>query len=172
MEQLQYPIGKFEFGKSYSAGQTNAHIAAIEQFPGLLKTIVLQLTSPQIDKTYRPGGWTARQIIHHLADSHLNAYIRFKLTITEDTPVIKPYNQDTWANLEDSRNAPIELSVAMIDAIHQRWMFLLNSVSADDVKRKYVHPEYNREFQLDELLALYAWHGKHHLEHLKIILLS
>lgn len=170
MEQLQYPIGKFEFGKSYSAEQTSAHIAAIEQFPGLLKTVVSQLTPSKLAETYRPGGWTPGQIIHHLADSHLNAYIRFKLTITEDLPVIKPYNQDTWANLEDSRNAPLELSVALIDSIHQRWMFLLKVVSGDDLKRKYVHPEYKREFRLDELLALYAWHGKHHLEHLKIIL--
>lgn len=172
MEHLKYPAGRFEFGKNYTADDTQGHITAIEQFPDELQLVVSKLSPEQMEKTYRPGGWTARQIIHHLADSHLNAYIRVKLTLTEDTPVIKPYNQDTWAGLEDSKNASPELSLMLVKAVHQRWMYIAKSMTMNDFRKKYFHPEYKREFQLDELHALYAWHGRHHLEHLKIILLS
>ncbi len=169
MEHLKYPIGKFEFGKSYTANENQKHIEQIGRFPVQLKNVVNQLNSSQLEKSYRPDGWTARQIIHHISDSHINAFLRVKLTLTEDTPTIKPYDQDLWANLVDGKNAPIEASVMLIEAIHQKWVYLLKTLSNDDLQKKYFHPEYNREFKLEELLALYAWHGQHHAEHLKII---
>ena len=169
MEHLKYPIDKFEFGKSYTAEDNQRHISIIEEFPIELKALVSKFTSSQLEKNYRPEGWTARQIIHHIADSHMNAYVRVKLTLTENNPTIKPYDQDTWANLEDGKNAPVEISLTLIDALHQRWAYLLRSLTNADLQKKYIHPEYNREFKLDELLALYAWHGRHHYEHLKII---
>ena len=169
MEHLKYPIGKFEYGKIYSFEDSQKHISIIEQFPAELKTLVAELTPSQFDNTYRPNGWTARQIIHHIADSHLNAYIRIKLSLTEEAPVIKPYNQDLWANLPDGKNAPIETSMNIIEAVHQRWTYLLKELPPQDLDRTYIHPEYKREFKLGELLALYAWHGRQHYEHLKII---
>lgn len=172
MEHLKYPIGKFEFGKSYMASDNQKHISIIEEFPSELKKLVAQLTTDQLEKSYRPEGWTARQIIHHIADSHLNAYVRVKLALTEDKPVIKPYEQDLWANLPDGKKAPINSSLTLIEAIHQRWVYLLKTLTDADLQRKFIHPEQNREFKLDELLALYAWHGRQHFEHLKIILTS
>ena len=169
MEHLKYPNGKFEFGKNYTTIETQKHIAAIEQFPAELKMLTAELTTKHLKSSYREGGWTARQIIHHVADSHLNAYIRTKLTLAEDIPAIKPYNQDHWANHEDGKNAPVEISLSLIEAVHQRWVYLLKSLTDTDFQRKYFHPEYKREFQLNELLALYAWHGKQHYSHLKII---
>lgn len=170
MEHLKYPNGKFEFGKRYTTAETLNHIAAIEQFPSELNELSLKLNMQHLESSYRPQGWTARQIIHHLADSHLNAYIRTKLTLAEDKPTVKPYDQDDWANHEDAKNAPVEMSLMLIQAVHQRWVYLLKSLSPADYQRTYYHPEYTREFQLDELLALYAWHGKQHNEHLKIII--
>ena len=170
MDNLKYPIGKFEFGNTYTSADNSKHISEIELFPKQLREISLRLSAEQLEKSYRPGGWTARQIIHHLADSHMNAYIRVKLTLTEELPTIKPYNQDTWADLADGKNAPIESSVNMIENIHFRWVYLLKTLSENDLKKKYFHPEYKKEFQLDEFLALYAWHGKQHYAHLMIIL--
>ncbi len=170
MEHLKYPIGKFEFGKTYSSTNNQKHISIIEKFPEELNKLAAQLTTKQLEKSYRPNGWTARQIIHHIADSHINAYMRVKLTITENAPIIKPYNQDLWANLPDGKNAPIVVSLTLIEAIHERWVYLLKTLSDADLQRKYIHPEQNREFKLDEVLALYAWHGKQHYGHLNIIL--
>ena len=170
MEQLKYPIGKFEYGKSYAQEDSKKHILIIGQFPKELKELAAKLSPDQLDMSYRPEGWTARQVIHHVADSHINAFIRVKLTLTEDKPVIKPYKEALWAELEDVKNTPIEVSLNIIESIHARWVVLLKTLSEKDLQRKYIHPEYNREFQLDEFLALYAWHGKHHYEHLNIIL--
>ena len=169
MDHLKYPIGKFEYGKSYTADDNRKHISIIEEYPKELRLLISDFTPSQFDNSYRPDGWTARQIIHHIADSHMNAYIRLKLSLTEDKPVIKPYNQDLWANLPDGKNAPLETSLSIIDAVHGRWGFLLRTLHEQDLQRSYIHPEYNREFRLDELLALYAWHGRQHYEHLKII---
>ena len=170
MEHLKYPVGKFEYGKSYTSHDNKKHISIIEEFPKELKALVFQLTPDLLDKTYRQEGWTARQVIHHIADSHLNAYIRVKLMLTEDAPVIKPYKEDLWAKLEDVKNTPVEVSLTMLESVHQRLVNLLKTLSEKDLERKYIHPEYNREFKLNELLALYAWHGKHHYGHLQIIL--
>ncbi len=170
MEHLKYPIGKFEYGKSYTMQDNLKHIEEIERFPEELLSLVSKMDASLIEKSYRPGGWTGRQIINHLADSHLNAYVRTKLTLTEDTPTIKPYNQDAWANMEDGKDGSFVNSLKVIDAIHARWVYLLVTLKDRDFQRKYIHPEYKREFQLDELLALYAWHCKQHYAHLKIIL--
>jgi hypothetical protein len=170
MEHLKYPFGRFEYGKTYSNSETAKHAASIASLPSELNLLVKQFTPEMLEKSYRTDGWTARQIIHHIADSHANAFIRVKLTLTESTPVIKPYDQDKWALLDDSMHAPIESSLKMIEAIHERWSYILRSLTADDLSKKYIHPEYDREFRLDELIALYAWHGKQHCGHLQIIL--
>lgn len=169
MDKHIYPIGKFEYGKTYSAAETTQHIAAIEQLPAKLKELANQLSSAQLQKSYRPGGWNAQQIIHHIADSHSNALIRVKLALTENTPVIKPYNQDAWAELADVQ-LPVAVSVQMTEAIHQRWIALLKSMKPEDFNKTYIHPEYNKEFKLSEFVALYAWHGDHHCGHLQVIL--
>jgi hypothetical protein len=172
MDHTIYPIGKFEYGKTYTEADNQQHLNELELFPRQLITIASELNSDKLLKSYRPGGWNARQIIHHIADSHMNAYIRIKLILTEDTPVIKPYDQDAWAKLEDSLQLPIELSLNLINGLHQRMVYVLKSADAAVFQRKYIHPEYNREFKLDEVLALYAWHGKHHAGHLTVILNS
>ncbi len=169
MDTNTYPVGKFEFGKSYTETDNERHIQELEQFPKQLTAIASTFTAEQLDKSYRPGGWSARQIVHHIADSHVNAYIRVKLSITENSPVIKPYDQDLWANLEDSLKLPIECSLHFIESVHLRMVYVLKSVDKTTLQRSYIHPEYNREFKLDELLALYAWHGKHHAGQLKVI---
>ena len=169
LEQLKYPQGRFEYGKNYSSADNQKHIAIIEKFPQELNALVAALSKEQLEKSYRSGGWNARQIINHLADSHMNALIRLKLTLTEDSPTIKPYNQDAWANLEDGKNTPIQTSLNLIEGVHQRLLLILKSITDADLQRKYIHPEYNKEFKLDEMLALYAWHGRQHYEHLKII---
>ena len=169
MEDLKYPMGRFEYGESYSAADNQKHIAIIKQFPAELAELVGTLTPAQLEKSYRPGGWNGRQIINHLADSHMNALIRLKLTLTEDKPVIKPYDQDLWANLEDGKNTPVEISVSLIKGIHYRLSILLNTLTDADLQREYIHPEYNKTFKLDEMIALYAWHGRQHYEHLRII---
>lgn len=169
MDHLKYPIGKFEFGKTYSASDNLKHIGIIEKFPAELNALTKQLIEAHLAKSYRPGGWSARQIIHHLADSHINAYVRVKLTLTENKPVIKPYDQDSWAALPDN-SLPVDVSVKLIEGIHQRWVVLLRAMKNEDFQRKYIHPEYQREFALDEFIALYAWHGAQHAAHLKLII--
>jgi hypothetical protein len=170
MEHLKYPFGRFEYGKTYSKTDTEKHILEIAELPKQLRAVANRLNEQQLEKSYRPDGWTARQIIHHIADSHANALIRVKLALTENSPVIKPYDQDAWSALEDAKKAPVEASLKMVEAIHERWIYVLHSMTEADFSRKYIHPEYNREFQLDEFIALYAWHGKQHCGHLNIIL--
>lgn len=170
MDHLKYPFGKFEYGKSYSKNETISNIEAVSALPSQLNAIAAKLSDVQLEKSYRPEGWTARQIIHHIADSHSNALIRVKLALTEDKPVIKPYDQDAWSALTDAKNAPIASSLKMVEAIHERWVVVLNNMSEADFSKTYIHPEYNREFQLDEFIALYAWHGRQHCGHLQIIL--
>lgn len=165
-----YPIGKFEYGNTYSATETVLNMEAIEALPALLNSIAKELTPELLKKSYRENGWTAQQIIHHLADSHSNGLIRVKLALTEHNPVIKPYDQDAWSLLADVENTPVEVSLKMTEAIHARWTAILQAMTESDFKKKYIHPEYNKEFQLDEFVALYAWHGKHHCGHLKVIL--
>lgn len=161
----QYPIGKFSFPQSITPDQRQQWIVEIAEAPARFRAIAESLNPRQLATPYRPGGWTARQVIHHVPDSHLNAYVRFKLALTEDEPVVKPYDEAAWARLADSAVTPIETSLAMLDALHDRWVRLLRSMSDADFARAFRHPELG-VVRLDQNLALYAWHGKHHTAHL------
>jgi uncharacterized damage-inducible protein DinB len=140
-------------------------IGEIEVAAAQFRAAVQGLTGQQLDARYRPGGWTVRQVVHHVADSHLNAYIRFRLALTEDEPTIKPYDQAKWAELPDARTAPAETSLQLIDSLHQRWVVLLRSMSDADFARSFLHPE-RGVMRLDTTLAMYAWHSRHHRAHI------
>lgn len=161
----RYPIGKFQYEGSGGHDHRGVLISQIEQTPLNLRAAVRGLTSQQMDTPYRDGGWTVGQVVHHLPDSHMNAYVRFKLALTEDEPTIKPYAEDRWAELPDSRNTPVETSLAMLEALHVRWTVLLRSLSEEQWKRAFRHPELG-VMPLEKNLALYAWHGRHHVAHI------
>jgi hypothetical protein len=165
MADLQYPIGKFSFPQSITADQRQQWIADIAELPAKFRAAAAALTEQQLAIPYRSGGWTARQVIHHVPDSHLNAYVRFKLALTETDPVIKPYDEAAWAKLVDSVETPVEISLAMLDCLHQRWVHLLRNITNADFARTFRHPDLG-SVRLDQNLALYAWHGKHHTGHL------
>jgi hypothetical protein len=166
-EDLRYPIGKFRPAATVTAEQREEWIQTIESLPAALRRAVNNIPEGDLARErYRPGGWTIRQLLHHLADSHLNSYIRFKLGLTEDEPTVKPYDEAAWAELPDSRELPAELSLQLIDLLHQRWAFLLRQMSEADFARTVLHPEHGRIMRLDFLLDLYAWHSRHHLQHL------
>jgi len=166
LETLKYPVGKFKSPTEFSDALIREWISTIEQMPAKLKMETQDLDDSQLDTPYREGGWTVRQVVHHLADSHLNSFMRFKLALTEETPTIKPYFQDRWADLPDSLKAPASVSVSLLDALHSRWVILLRAMTADDWKKKFHHPESNKDFELRSILALYAWHCRHHLAHI------
>jgi uncharacterized damage-inducible protein DinB len=167
MEQdLRYPVGTFSFaGAEPSAEERKRMITEIEEAPGSLRAAIQGLSAEQIDTPYRPGGWTVRQVAHHVPDSHLNAYVRFKLALTEETPTVKPYMEDRWATLEDTRVTPLETSLRLLESLHQRWVLLLRSMSDADFARTFRHPELG-VVTLGKTLALYAWHGRHHTAHI------
>jgi len=165
MTDLRYPIGKFT-PESNPTPQTRAQaIETISTLPDRMRQAVGGLSREQLNTPYREGGWTVKQVIHHVPDSHLNAYVRFKLALTEDTPTIKPYNEDAWARLKDSDLTPIEVSLALLESIHSRWVTLLRTLEAKDFERKLNHPESGIQ-TLDRVLSLYQWHGNHHLAHI------
>jgi uncharacterized damage-inducible protein DinB len=163
---LQYPIGRFAFPGQVPAGERTVFIQEIAQAPSDLRAAVAGLSGEQLDTPYRPGGWTVRQVVHHVPDSHMNSYVRFRLALTEDEPTIKPYEESRWAELADARTAPIEPSLALLEALHERWVLLLRSLSDADFARPFRHPEMG-VVRLDQNLALYAWHGRHHVAHIK-----
>ncbi|MFQ5570438.1 MAG: YfiT family bacillithiol transferase [Rhodothermales bacterium] len=165
MTDLRYPIGPFTFPSDTSDEQRRQWIDEIASTPAHLRAAVAGLTDEQLDTPYRPGGWTVRQVVHHLPDSHLNSYIRVKWALTEDEPVIKTYDEKAWADLVDARTAPIDLSLALLDALHERWVLMLRSLSEDEVARVFRHPEWGR-VTLAQNLAIYAWHGRHHVAHI------
>jgi uncharacterized damage-inducible protein DinB len=165
----RFPIGKFEHGKSYSNEDTRKHIRTIAQLPKDLKKVFKKLRDGALDKPYRAGGWTARQVIHHIADSNMNAYVRFKLAATENAPIIKPYEENLWAETDDSKYGSPKISIKLLTALHVRWVVFLTSLSEDDLERGYYHPANKRTVSIREAIALYAWHSKHHLAHLKMI---
>ncbi len=165
MTDLRYPIGAFKYEGELTEEERRRAIDAIGELPAKLRAAVEGLAPQQLETPYRPGGWTIRQLVHHLPDSHLNAYTRFKLALTEKEPTIKPYDEAQWANLEDGRNAPTVTSLALLEALHQRWVLLLKSLRPADFGRTLRHPE-RGVMTLDELLSLYAWHGKHHIAHI------
>ena len=161
---LSYPVGKFVWPAELSFSDTQVLIAQIEAAPEKLRAAVAGLTDEQLDTPYRPGGWTVRQVVHHVFDSHVNSYIRMKLALTEDNPVIKPYDQDRWALLPDSKE-PVEVSLAMIDGMHRRWVVVLRSLTEQQMGLTFRHPELG-PVRLDKNIALYAWHGRHHVGHI------
>jgi len=170
MTDLRYPIGKFHFdGPSTDdrkkEEQKNKFIEEIAQAPAKLRAAVAGLSSQQLDTSYRPEGWTVRQVVHHVPDSHINSYVRFKLALTEDEPTIKPYDEDRWARLADTPATPVEVSLAMLDSLHDRWVRLMRSLRPEDWKRSFRHPELGL-VSLERNLALYAWHGRHHVAHI------
>jgi uncharacterized damage-inducible protein DinB len=165
MSDPRYPIGKFSFESSLSEDQRNTLIADIEHAPAALRMAIEDLSPQQLDTPYREAGWTVRQVVHHVPDSHMNAYVRFKLALTEDGPTIKPYAEDRWAELPDTRSTPLEVSLALLDSLHNRWVRLLRTLSPEDWKRTFRHPELGL-VSLEGNLALYAWHGQHHVAHI------
>ncbi len=167
MNELQFPIGKYKSIKSPNADLFQSWIHTIASFPADLKKIVNGLSQEQFQYTYRPNSWTIQQLVHHVADSHMNAFMRFKLTITEDKPTIKPYLEAEWAKLADYTGS-IESSLQIVEGVHKRWVELLNRMSEDDFKRTYIHPEFNKEYDLTEALCQYDWHCRHHLAHIKL----
>jgi len=157
-------VGRFQRPQSLEPKQRRAAIDTIAEAPTKLRAAVSGLTDAQLDTPYRPEGWTVRQVVHHVPDSHLNAYTRFKLALTEDTPTIKPYNEAAWATLEDSKTTPVATSLALLDAVHDRWIRILRAMSPSDFSRTLNHPE-NGIMNLDQMLALYEWHSRHHVAH-------
>ncbi|MBB3112552.1 hypothetical protein FHS18_004653 [Paenibacillus phyllosphaerae] len=166
MEDYRFPIGHFEQEGPITAGQRELWIKEIGQLPGKLRLAIEGLSEAQLDTPYRDGGWTVRQVVHHLADSHMNSFIRFKLALTEDKPTVKPYSEKRWAELADTATAPIELSLHLLEALHERWVHLLHAMSDADFERSFYHPESQRTIPLDYNLGTYAWHGNHHAAHI------
>src|SRR3981189_2927195 len=158
---LSYPIGKYEHKASLSSTERENAIAQIAATPKRLRDAVAGLSHQQFDTPYRPGGWTVREVVHHVPDSHLNSYVRFKLALTEDEPTIKPYAEDRWAQLGDTQATPIEVSLALLESLHSRWVGLLRSLRPEDWKRTFRHPELGL-VSLEKNLAMYSWHGRHH----------
>ncbi len=167
LEELKYPIGKFKWPKEVSVISISEYISVIEKFPALLKSEVEKLSEEELLFIYRPEGWNIRQVVHHCADSHSNAFTRFKLALTEDMPSIKPYLENLWAQLPDVINAPIEWSLEILDGTHKRWVMLMQNMDSANWKKSFIHPEHNRELKLESVASLYAWHCNHHLEHVK-----
>jgi len=161
----RFPIGKFHYDGPPAAEQRQQFIDEIAQTPANLRTAIQGISEAQLDTPYRDGGWTVRQVVHHVPDSHLNSYVRFKLALTEDEPTIKPYAEDRWAELADTKATPVEVSLTLLDSLHDRWVRLLRSLSPEEWKRSFRHPEVGL-MTLEKALALYAWHGRHHVAHI------
>jgi hypothetical protein len=166
LEQLKFPIGKFEKPDVITSKMITQYISDIEMFPSKLRAETEHLSDEQLNTVYRPDGWTIRQVINHCADSHMNSLVRFKLALTEDKPIIKPYFEDRWAELADSKNIPIEPALKMIEGLHQRWVILLKSFTEEQLKRCFIHPEHGREISISENIGIYGWHCNHHLAHI------
>lgn len=164
----RYPIGRFELPAHTTTADREAWIRDIEQLPVLLRQAVEELPPEGIDQPYREGGWTARQVVHHVADSHINSYVRFRLALTETKPVIKPYREAAWADLADARTAEVEISLRLIESLHERWAILLRSLTDEQWERTFIHPEAG-ELTLAATAAMYSWHGRHHVAQIQLI---
>lgn len=165
MEDLRYPIGKYE-PQPFSEKQLQEWLIDITFLPQHLENSILNLDESQLNTPYRPEGWTVKQLIHHVADSHMNAYIRFKLGLTEYNPIIKPYEEGEWAKLPDTQNLPVNISLTLLHALHTRWVAVLKGISVEQWERTVFHPEHKKEMTLWYLLGMYAWHGRHHTAHI------
>jgi len=164
MSDPRYPVGKFTYSNPPDEAERGHMIRDIEQAPAALRAAIKGLSPQQIETPYRDGGWTVRQVVHHVPESHMNAYIRFKLGLTEDSPTIKPYEEDRWAKTGEVQSTPLETSLALLDSLHDRWVRLLRSMKAEEWKRQFNHPEMG-PMPLEKKLALYSWHGRHHVAH-------
>jgi hypothetical protein len=164
MDDLRYPIGRFTFLPDPTPEQRAGWIRSIAEAPAHLRAAVSGLSDSQLDTPYRPEGWSVRQVVHHVPDSHLNAYVRLKLALTENTPTIKPYDESEWARLPDAKT-PVENSLALLEALHRRWIILLESMSGPEFRRPFVHPDHG-QVNNDWLLQQYSWHGRHHTAHI------
>ncbi|MGZ4840633.1 MAG: YfiT family bacillithiol transferase [Candidatus Angelobacter sp.] len=165
MSDPRYPIGRFTPDPNPTPETRNRHIEQTAGMPSQMRRAIAGLTEDQLNTPYRDGGWTVRQVIHHVPDSHLNAYIRFKWALTEDAPTIKPYDEVAWAKLKDSELTPVDVSLTLLESLHARWTMLLRSLKAEDFQRRFVHPE-SGPHDVDWLLQLYSWHGNHHVAHI------
>lgn len=165
MSDLSFPIGRFVRPDSWSETERDEAIAQLAALPERLRAAVAGLTDAQLDTPYRPGGWTVRQVVHHVADSHVNGHIRLRFALTLECPTIMPYDQDRWAQLPDVLALPVEVSLSILDGIHARWAALARSLTTEQARRRFVHPE-GGEQTVDQQLALYAWHGRHHTAHI------
>ena len=161
---LAYPTGKFTKPTEFTPELRASWIAAIASTPAEFRAAVSGLNDEQLDTPYRPGGWTVRQVVHHVPDSHVNAYVRFKLALTEDVPTVKPYDEAAWALLEDVKSTPVETSLTFLDVVHDRWLRIIRSLDQAAFERRYRHPDTGNH-SLDYMLAMYAWHGRHHTAH-------
>jgi uncharacterized damage-inducible protein DinB len=166
-DSLRYPIGAFKWPADVT-GDRREFIREIAELPRKLREAVAGLNDAQLDTPYRPGGWTVRQVVHHLADSHIHSYIRFKLAVTEDQPTIKPYDEARWAEMKEARSAPVGVSLDLIDALHRRWVMLLENMTDADFTRTFHHPE-NGIMPLAPTVEMYAWHGRHHVAHIQAL---
>jgi len=165
MNDPRYPIGKFNYEGPPSEEQRKKLIEDIAQTPAALRAAVKGLSPEQIETPYRDGGWTVRQVVHHVPESHMNAYIRFKLALTEDEPTIKPYEEDRWAKLSDVQSTPLEVSLSLLELLHDRWVRVLKSIRPEEWKRSFKHPQLG-VVPLEKNLCLYSWHGRHHVAHI------
>jgi hypothetical protein len=161
---LRYPIGRFSPPERYTWDWRRERIAQLASAPAEMRVAVQGLSGEQLDTPYRPGGWSVRQVVHHVPDSHMNAYVRHKLALTESAPTIKPYDEAEWAKLADTRATPIEVSLSLLEALHTRWVAIWQAMSTAEFERRYTHPE-TGEHPLDYMLGMYAWHGRHHIAH-------
>jgi len=168
MPDLRYPIGPFVPDSNPTPEGRAVHIGQIAGLPERMRQAVARLSKEQLDTPYREGGWTVRQVVHHVSDSHVNAYIRFKLALTEEEPTIRPYMEDRWAELPEAKKAPIDVSLALLDSLHQRWTMALQNISDSEWKRNFRHPDMGL-MSLEKTLALYSWHGKHHTAHVTVL---
>lgn len=165
MSDLRFPIGKFQFQGPLTPEHIQSLIDQIEQAPHNMRAAVAGLSDQQLDTPYRPEGWTVRQVVHHMPDSHVNAYVRFKLALTEPEPTIRPYMEERWAELPEAKSAPVEMSLALLETLHRRWVVVLRNLRTEDFQKKFRHPELG-EVSLERNTALYAWHGRHHVAHI------
>ena len=172
IHKLRFPIGKFECPEKITAGVIKDWIEDFAYFPKQLLILCGPLSKEELNWKYRSNGWTVKQVIHHCADSHMNSFIRFKLALTEDTPKIKPYYEDRWAELTDGNNDDIRSSLLLLNALHQKWVRLLSSLTAEELEKAFLHPETNSLTQLKKNIGIYSWHGKHHLAHIELALLT
>jgi len=169
LEHFKYPIGRVNIPDIITDKDIQKWISLLDSFPRKMRLITKNLSEEQLDTPYREGGWTIRQVVHHVVDSHYNSYIRFKWTLTEDRPVIKAYFEERWAELDDYK-APIELSLKALESLHDKWVYLLKGLSKDELKRVFIHPETNEEVTLEKNIGIYAWHSKHHYAHIENLL--